>query len=455
MSNDKSNEKIMSDENVSDFLGKRLEKTETKAWLTTTFSNEREALRLKAEPGKKYSEYYHEQDGWFGIRCMAPLKKDGSIRRTWIVRHRDADNKDQKPGVGLAREGTYDEARFNAMKVRRDADARREVGLPADLWFSSALKTYTKAGERRWSAATIRMYAKAAKNLIPLSNIRVTKMTSEMVEKLRDELEIRVQTRAAGFKKRRAHRDGKATALEAMRVVRAVFIDLMKEGTVQFNPTARMERHGYFKRRDAKADAIHPDDLPAVWNWMENKAMPEVRDYLRVALFLAFRRSLMADLRWDLVDVKRKSYMVPADAEGNKAKRPYLQPIPDWLWTNVFEKRLNDPNRHPIYVIPAPRFNPKAKTPALHSIRGSLLGLKKKTGVSVTTHGLRRSSATFMEAAVSEVYAARLLSHRLDATGTKGQNTRQYIITKEMDMRTAMNLMVKYVLDRVQEKAPE
>jgi hypothetical protein len=41
----------------------------------------------------------------------------------------------------------------------------------------------------------------------------------------------------------------------------------------------------------------------------------------------------------------------------------------------------------------------------------------------------------------SDLLAARLLTHRLDAAGSRSTNTAGYVITTEADLREAMNRM--------------
>jgi integrase len=99
-----------------------------------------------------------------------------------------------------------------------------------------------------------------------------------------------------------------------------------------------------------------------------------------VALFLAFRRSLIGSLTWENVDVKTKSYIIPENAEGNKAKKRIIFPIGDFIWNLVFEPRLKSPARHPTWILPSPK---KVGKP-LTSIRGSLKALKTAKGIELT-----------------------------------------------------------------------
>jgi integrase len=423
---------------IAEMIGKKLENLEFKTHLITTFSNAREALKLPCADGKPFTEYYHRTDPFFGIRVMRPKKRSGLQTKNWIVRHRDAHGNDQKATVLPAKEGNYQEARYQAERTRREAASRRDSGMRAVPTLLVAYYEYMIAGKKRWAPATLRMYQKVHRYFKIFENVRANKVTATMMEHLIKDIKTDVEARYKSFKNPTVQITGDATALELMRIVRAIYKDLMADGTVRFSPVAKLQRDGYFDRRDAKTDAIHRDQFPKFWEWLMRSTHPSARDFILVGLFLAFRRSLIGSLTWENVDAKTRSYIIPKFAEGNKAKKEINFPIGDWLWERVFEPRLKSPNRHPRWIIPSPK---KAGQP-LTSIRGTLKGLKSQTGITVTTHGLRRTSATLMHAATgSDLLTARLLTHRLDATGSRNANTAGYVITTDVELREAMNRM--------------
>jgi hypothetical protein len=73
--------------------------------------------------------------------------------------------------------------------------------------------------------------------------------------------------------------------------MRAIYQDLMADGTVKCTPVAQLQRRGYFDHRDAKTDAVHRDDFPKFRRWLMHSTHPSTRDFTLVAVFLAFRRS--------------------------------------------------------------------------------------------------------------------------------------------------------------------
>jgi integrase len=374
---------------------------------------------------------------------MRPKKRSGLQTKNWIARHRDAHGKDQKATVLPARESNYQEARYQAERMRREAASRRDSGMRPVPTLLAAYYEYIIAGRKRWAPATVRMYKKVEPHFQIFAKVRANKVTSAMMEELIKDIKEDVEARYKSFKNPTVKITGDATALELMRIVRAIYKDLMSDGTVRFSPVAKLQREGYFDRRDPKTDAIHRDQFPKFWEWLMRSTHPSARDFILVGMFLAFRRSLIGGLTWDNVDAKTRSYIIPKDAEGNKAKKEINFPIGDWLWQNVFDPRMKSPNRHPRWVIPSP----KKHGHPLTSIRGSLKGLKAETGISLTTHGLRRTCATLMHAATgSDLLTARLLTHRLDAAGSSNANTAGYVITTDADLREAMNRMTSLAM---------
>jgi hypothetical protein len=55
----------------------------------------------------------------------------------------------------------------------------------------------------------------------------------------------------------------------------------------------------------------------------------------------------------------------------------------------------------------------------------------------------------------SDLLAARLLTHRLDAAGSRNVNTAGYVITTDADLREAMNRMTELALKLAGEGASQ
>lgn len=447
----KKSEVELSDEEVSSFLGKSAVEKETKAWLTTTFSNEAEALALRhLDQSKPFSEFWHASvsSKFFGLRIMRAHKATGVIRMTWICRHRDAEGKDQKTSIGPARRGTMEEAMLEALHLRKDAQMRRAMGISNVPTFSKAYETYMSLGSKRWSKATVRIYEKAYRNLKELAPIRCDKISSDKCEEIVGKIEKKVRARYKTFKNPTVELTGESSAREAMRLVRAIYADLMADGTVKFSPVARLQRKKFFEQEDTRVDAIHKDELPAVWTWLHTSAHSSVRDFVLFAIFTGFRLSVLGSLEKSRIDERRRTYLVKATDQGNKSRKAFNFPLNDFVWDTIVMPRLSDPHGHPRWLIESPK---KAGKP-LKSIRGTLTTMKNKTDVAVSPHGLRRTGATIMATVAGETYSARFLTHQLDATTTKGRNTSSYIVTTENDLRDACNKMAKYVLELVHSK---
>jgi hypothetical protein len=199
---------------------------------------------------------------------MRPKKRSGLQTKNWIVRHRDAYGNDQKATVLPAKEGNYQEARYQAERMRREAASRRDSGMRAVPTLLTAYYEYIIAGKKRWAPATLRMYQKVHRYFKIFENVHANKVTATMMEHLIRDIKADVEARYNTFKNPTVQITGDATALELMRIVRAIYKDFMSDGTVRFSPVARLQRDGYFDRRDAKTDAIHRDQFPKFWEWL-------------------------------------------------------------------------------------------------------------------------------------------------------------------------------------------
>lgn len=432
----------LSIDEMEEIIGKKLENLVVRTHVRTSFSNARKALGLTCPADKPFREVYHLTEPAFGLRIMAP-KLDGSVRKTWIVRYRDASRKDRKTSIAEATEKNYEEARFRAIRYLRDARRRRNAGLPAVPTLWEAFLDYQRVREEKWSESTKRMYKKATKYFYRFGLRPVDKVTPEHMEDLIRDIKAAAQARYDSFKKPTVKADGTASAKCAMRIMRAVYRDLIADGTVRHSPVAKLRHLGYFDRDTPRSDAVHRDQFPKFWAWLHESIHESTRDYILVGLFMAFRRSMLSNLEWRHVDHKARTYRILADAEGNKAKKEIKFPIPDYLWDHVFAPRWSSPNKHEKWIIPSP----KRKGQPLRSIRGALKSLEQLTKVRLSVHGMRRTSATLLHAATgSELLAARLLTHKLDAAGSRSVTTAGYIITTDKELREAMGKMVEFAL---------
>jgi integrase len=311
-----------------------------------------------------------------------------------------------------------------------------------------AFDKYRKDNEGReqknWAPSTKKMWDQARKRLEPkLKALHADQVTAKLCDEIIEDIEKAVAMRSSLFKKTGAvQHTGVTAARSTMSLLHTVYNDLIAGGTVSFSPLAKRAKQGYFGKQSRRSGAISADDMPLFWSWLMTEALPEVRDWILVAVFMAFRKSLVGSLTWDNVDMQHKIYRIPRDAEGNKTKLAIPFPIPEWIFQTVFQHRWNNPARHKKWVIESP----KHEGHPLRSVRGSLAGLKKTRGLDYSSHDFRRTGATLMHAVAGQLISARFLTHNVESAGDREANTAGYIIHSDPTLRAAMKKMGLHAL---------
>jgi integrase len=412
------------------------------SWNMPCFADERDIRYLPIPKDSPFQEYWHKGDRCFGVRVMR-TKRNGAVTRRYICRYRDQEGKDKKKVLGDYVIKAYVEAHYDALALRRELKRRKDYEIAPVPTVLDAWNGFVEAKQETWAKATVAMYKKALINVKPLWKTRADQVTTDDCQNLKKAIQARIASKK--YKKiDPVERTGQTTAKETMRLLRAVYNDLVAQRKVDFNPTDAMAKRGDFERAEIKGGWLEDEDFPAFFGWLENSTHASTRAFILVALFMGFRLSLVGSLNWDCVKHERRIYVIPARSAGNKSKKEIGFPISPWIWTEVFQKRWDDPERHERWVIPSP----KRKGQPLKSIRGSLVGLKELTGISLTVHSLRRTAATLMHEATggSDMLVARFLTHKLDSSGARAANTARYIKTRPRILVEAMDKMIELAL---------
>lgn len=408
-----------------------------------SFTTEPEALSLVAPTDKPFVEVWHQHDSWFGIRIMR-ARADGSITRRWIVRYRDPGGKDTKDSLGDAKRGTWDAARHRAMAIRAEAKELRAQGVGGVPTFADAFAAYCKARNAQWTDATRENYDKSFARMAMWWSRRCDRITADDAEQMYDSIMARVVSEPKNRKV--AARTGVAAAAMTMRLAHAVFADLQANGKLSANPCGRLKTTNrlYGVKPHRRATAIPRDQLPPVWAWMHRHAHPSARDFLIIGILLAFRKGVIEQLSWDMIDPTTRTIIVPDTAKGNKSGETFALPIPDWLWCTILLPRYSDPNRGR-WVIPSPRHEGRPR----RDIRGALAAMQKMTGVRACPHDVRASAASlFLSTIKNPLLASRLLGHSNSATADHVPAVSAgYLDNPEADMREGMNRVCERLLE--------
>jgi integrase len=200
------------------------------------------------------------------------------------------------------------------------------------------------------------------------------------------------------------------TANNVMRHLRAVYnFALALHPHLPPNPVRAISDARLWHREHRRRTVIAPQALPRWWAAVMLEP-PHSRDFLLVALFTGMRRSEIATLRWEHVDLEARTLTVPKTKNGD----PLVLPLSDFVTDLLTERRKNLPKA--VWVFPGREGHCPMQEPKRFTDRVSLA-----SGVEFTLHDLRRTFITIAESLDISAYALkRMLNHRSDADVTGG-----------------------------------
>ncbi|MEO0463155.1 MAG: site-specific integrase [Pseudomonadota bacterium] len=137
---------------------------------------------------------------------------------------------------------------------------------------------------------------------------------------------------------------------------------------------------------------------------------PVARDFLLMALFTGMRKSEIARLRWEHVDLEGKTLVVPDTKSGD----PLQLPLSEFLGGLLAERRESDPLGEWVFSGRGTG-NHLVETKRMHH------RVSEASGITLTFHDLRRTFITIAKSLDIPHYALkRLLNHRADSDVTGG-----------------------------------
>jgi integrase len=237
----------------------------------------------------------------------------------------------------------------------------------------------------------------------------------------------------------RRHRElgeaSQARANLAMRYLRAIINFAMAEYTdargkplLTDNPVKKLSQTRAWYRVDRRQTVIKPHQLGP---WMQAVLSLDntcARDYFLLVLLTGLRRTEAMNLRWQDVDLGGKTLTVL----DTKNHQDHTLPLSDYLL-----ERLRARQREAVgeYVFEGPRGR-------LSSLRYALASVIERSGVTFTTHDLRRTFATVADSLDIPGYAVKaLLNHKNGADVTAG-----YIVVNVERLRKPMQCITNYML---------
>lgn len=335
---------------------------------------------------------------------------------------------------------SLDEARTQAKVYLADI-ARGHNPLDAEkarkslqVTLSSVLDDYIET-RVNLKASTIEDYRRTFKQYLgDWQNKPLIDVTKDMVE----------------AKFRKIGEDSPAMANKTMRNFRAVvnYAMLKYENTdgdsiFRVNPVNRLTQLRAWYRVNRRNTLIKNYELAAwydaVMNLKNDTIAPNretIRDYLLFLLFTGLRRSEAANLKWSNVDFKDKSFLI----KDTKNHDDHQLPMTSFLFDMLVRRKTQATSQ---YVFPTETGKGGLKDP-----KKQIRNVVNESGVSFSSHDLRRTFITIAESLDIPAYALKkLLNHRMQNDVTAG-----YIIMDVGRLRAPMQKITDYILSCVGEK---
>jgi integrase len=420
-----------------------------------TFNSRAHVLALPAPEDKPFAEYWHESVRGFGVRVMRRHATTGEVRRAYLARYVDAKGKDRKEVIGTVDSLRFQEAQGRAADKRENVRTAKLLGIREVPTLRQAFEVFLDAPRpRALSPVTVHVYRARFRYLRDVEGELLTGLTPTFWEQRYAKLRA-----PAGVVKRAT---GEGAVSEAMRP-EAALLPRVKDRTPTAQGVLTLAKgiYAYYVKRgvittcnpgsvvyvksSSRTRLIAEGQMPAFWSYLHTRTHTAARDFLLAGLFTGWRESVLGRLRWSQVSVANRTYTLPADEIGNKSKVEAVLPIPQYLWEHVFAPRLaaldGAPVRSP-WVIPSPKHDGQP----LVSVRGTLEGLQKATGIRISDHDLRRTFATYGYKATHDyIVVSRLMTHRGQRINEALQ-TSGYVQTSDWDLRMASEAIAAYIV---------
>lgn len=160
------------------------------------------------------------------------------------------------------------------------------------------------------------------------------------------------------------------------------------------------------------------------------------RDFLLLALFTGMRRSEIASLRWDYIDLEGRALHIPKTKNGD----PLDLPLADFI-VDLLNARRDQTGASP-WVFPS-----NGRTGHLVETKTFTARVAARSGVIFTLHDLRRTFVSIAESLDVPHYALkRLLNHRLSGDVTAG-----YIVSQPERLRGPVEAVATRILELADE----
>ena len=290
--------------------------------------------KYKAGPGVRV-EYFDVLLPGFALRVAGPTKRTSEVRKTWVLfyRHKGVQKRLTlpKPYPKLALADARRQAAAALELVSRGIDpAAAPVGEPvveappkptfgevAEAYLSGGMKGRKgrppSAGYVGQTRSNIENHVLPAWRERPIDAIARRDVIAllDQVASVADPQDLPVGRRQGG----------PIAANRVLAALRSTFNWAIRRDIVQANPCELVEPPGQETERER---TLSPEETVAVWRAMAAAAYP-FGDYLQVLLLTGQRRTEVAGMRWDEIDMATVDWAIPGNR--TKSKREHVVPL--------------------------------------------------------------------------------------------------------------------------------
>lgn len=210
--------------------------------------------------------------------------------------------------------------------------------------------------------------------------------------------------------RRIAEQHGPVMANNVMRHLRSVYnFTSAAHGELPTNPVTILTQARAWNPERRRRSVVPAHGLPKWWHAVHQEE-EHVRDFLLIALFTGMRRSEIARLKWEYIDLDGRTLTVPTTKNGDALQLP----LSDFLHGLLVTRRDSDPEG--AWVFPG-----RGETGHMVETKKFYARVAKSSGIRFTLHDLRRTFVTIAESLDIPHYALkRLLNHRGNSDVTAG-----------------------------------
>lgn len=234
--------------------------------------------------------------------------------------------------------------------------------------------------------------------------------------------------------------NGEAYANLTMRIVRALFNfaagkyeDAEGRSLIADNPVKRLSQTRAWYRVDRRQTFIKAHELKNWYKGIQQLQNDTFRDYLLLIIFTGLRRQEAAKLTWNQIDLKAKTLTIT----DTKNHDTHTLPLSTYLHHLLSQRKRNIKSE---FVFPAPSTGGYIVEP-----RKQIAKVIEASGISFTTHDLRRTFITIAESLDIPAYALkRLLNHKMQNDVTAG-----YIVTDVERLRKPMQKITDFLQRKI------